>query len=654
MEKQMMIRCPKCGAELPLDADAYNSIANQVKEQVVKDAVSVKEKELLDRMASQVELVKSQKDLEYKDILAKHDAEHKDALAEKDKKYDELYQKTKEYSYKVNVALSAEKRKAEKSLAVKDAEIASLKNAAAMKDKMIANEVSVAVAKEKAASQDKDVEIVSLKKELEAKDREKQMALDSKDKEMQTALAGKDQEKALALAACTKAADAKLASVNEKHATEISAYIAKEQAIKEKYEGMIALQKEELERIKDFRSKQTVKLLGESLEQHCADAYGSIRVLMPTATFGKDNTVSAESGSKGDFIFRDFQDGQELISVMFEMKNESEESSPKSKHKNEDYFKELDKDRREKKCEYAVLVTMLEPESELYNQGIVDVSTAQYPKMLVIRPQFFKPLLMMLYGLGRKTWQYKQAVIDLQKQNIDATNFENTLAVFKEGIARTKGLADKSRASAVEKIDKAIAMLQGIKADIETFDKHMTELDHKADKMTIRRLTKDAPGVLEMMQEHAAKVPAVVDAELETVEASEAEEPMDAVEPMAMKVCVGADDAGVKVDANTGNMAADAMDDSDIRDMATDRMHDTDAMAMSAEGTDLSASKTKGFEGTDCADVVSDEDEWVYVDFGEDSVAGDADEGMNPRSLAKSAEAKEQTNISVDKGLKIA
>lgn len=537
MEKQMVIKCPHCGTELPLDADVYNSIANQVKEQVIQDAVSVREKELLDKMASQVALAKSQKDLEYKDILAKADAEHKEALTEKDKKYDELYTKTKEYSYKVNEVLSAEKKKAEKSLAVKDAEIASLKDAAAMRDKMIANEVAAAVAKEREATKNKDVEIASLKKELEAKDKEKQMALDSKDKEMKTALVGKDQEKALALAASTKAADAKLASVNEKHATEISAYIAKERAIKEKYEGMISLQKEELERIKDFRSKQTVKLLGESLEQHCADAYGSIRALMPTATFGKDNTVSAESGSKGDFIFRDFQDGQELISVMFEMKNESEESSPKSKHKNEDYFKELDKDRREKKCEYAVLVTMLEPESELYNQGIVDVSTTQYSKMLVIRPQFFKPLLMLFYGLGRKTWQYKQAVIDLQKQNIDATNFEQTLSAFKEGIAKTKGLADKSRASAIEKIDKAIGMLQTIKTDIETFDKHMAELEHKADKMTIRRLTKDAPGVLEMMQSHAAKVPAVVAENVKTVdenpnpkkfaEAAEVVEPMD-------------------------------------------------------------------------------------------------------------------------------
>ncbi len=496
MEKQMMIRCPKCGAELPLDADVYNSIADQVQKQVVADAVSVKEKELLERMASQVALAKSQKDLECKDLLEKKDKEYQEVLAEKDADYKDLHQRTVDYSQKVNATLAARKAASEKALAEKDTEIATLKNTVAMKDKMIASEVAAAVAKEKEAAKDKDVEIASLRKELESKDKEKQ----------------------LALSASEKAAEAEMAALKERAANDASAYAAREKQIRDKYEEMFKMQKEELDRIKDFKSRQTVKLLGEDLEKHCANAYGTIRALMPTASFEKDNTVSTESHSKGDFIFRDIVDGQELTSVMFEMKNEADDSQ--HKHKNEDYFRELDKDRREKNCEYAILVSTLEPENELYNGGIVDVSYA-FPKMYVIRPQAFIPVVTMLYGLGRKTYEYKRALAEFKKQNIDVTNFEADLDAFKKDVMKNRELANKSKTSAIDKIDKTIAVLQSIKADFEAFDKHMSAMDGKAEKMTIRKLTKNAPGVLAMMQDQAEKVPVVVADAVETVEAAE-------------------------------------------------------------------------------------------------------------------------------------
>lgn len=230
--------------------------------------------------------------------------------------------------------------------------------------------------------------------------------------------------------------------------------------LKASYEQQLKFKDEEIERYKDFKAKQSTKMIGESLEVFCKNEFDKMRpVGFQNATFEKDNKIS-ESGSKGDFIFRETEEGVEFISIMFEMKNEMDTTA--TKHKNEDFFKELDKDRREKKCEYAVLVTLLEPENDLYNNGIVDVSY-KYEKMYVVRPQFFIPIITLLRNAARNSLKYRKELAVVQNQNIDITNFEEKLNGFKEKFDRDCRLADKNFEDAINDIDKTIKNLEKIK-----------------------------------------------------------------------------------------------------------------------------------------------------------------------------------------------
>ena len=234
----------------------------------------------------------------------------------------------------------------------------------------------------------------------------------------------------------------------------------REATLKEKYETQIRDREETIERLKDLKAKLSTKMVGETLEQHCEIEFNKIRATaFPKAYFEKDN--DARTGSKGDYIFREYDDnGTELISIMFEMKNENDTTA--TKKKNEDFFKELDKDRTEKGCEYAVLVSMLEPNSELYNTGIVDVSY-RYPKMYVIRPQFFIPMITLLRNAALNTLKYKNELAEVKAQNIDIANFEEELNKFKEAFGRNYELASQKFAKAIEEIDKSIDHLQKIK-----------------------------------------------------------------------------------------------------------------------------------------------------------------------------------------------
>jgi hypothetical protein len=245
-----------------------------------------------------------------------------------------------------------------------------------------------------------------------------------------------------------------------------------------------------IERLKDHKAKLSVKMLGETLEQHCAIEFDRIRsAAFPRAYFEKDN--DARNGSKGDFIFRDYDEsGLEFISVMFEMKNESDTSS--TKKKNEDFFKELDKDRQEKNCEYAVLVSMLEPESDLYNSGIVDVSH-KYSKMYVVRPQFFIPIITLLRNAALNSLKVKQELAIIRSQNIDITNFEAELEDFKTGFARNYELASKKFRTAIEEIDKTISHLEKTKDALLGSENNLRLANNKADELTIKRLTKNNP-----------------------------------------------------------------------------------------------------------------------------------------------------------------
>ena len=260
----------------------------------------------------------------------------------------------------------------------------------------------------------------------------------------------------------------------------------------------LRLKDEQIEYYKDFKARQSTKMIGESLEQHCLTQFNSIRMTaFPNAYFEKDN--DAKTGSKGDFIYRECgEDGTEFISIMFEMKNEADTTA--TKHKNEDFFKELDKDRKEKACEYAILVSLLEVDNELYNNGIVDVSY-KYPKMYVIRPQFFIPIITLLRNAAQNSLHYRQELQMVRNQQVDILHFEDNMNAFKEGFARNYRLASEKFTAAIEEIDKTIDHLQKTKAALLSSENNLRLANNKADELSIKRLTKNAPTVKAMFDD---------------------------------------------------------------------------------------------------------------------------------------------------------
>jgi len=260
--------------------------------------------------------------------------------------------------------------------------------------------------------------------------------------------------------------------------------------LKGNLEAKIKDRDETIERLKHMKTKLSTKMVGETLEQHCEIEFNKLRSgAFPNAYFEKDNDAS--SGSKGDYIFKEADEsGTEFISIMFEMKNEADETA--TKKKNEDFFKELDKDRQEKNCEYAVLVSMLEPDSELYNTGIVDVSH-RYPKMYVVRPQFFIQIITLLRNAAQNTLRYKKELALLKEQNVDITNFESELEDFKSGFKRNYNLASQKFQAAIEQIDKTIKSLERTKDELIGSENNLRLANNKAQDVTIKRLTKDNP-----------------------------------------------------------------------------------------------------------------------------------------------------------------
>ena len=272
----------------------------------------------------------------------------------------------------------------------------------------------------------------------------------------------------------------------------------RETALKTQYEGALKLKDEEIDRLKDLKSKLSTKMVGETLEQHCQTEFNRLRATaFQNAYFEKDN--DARTGSKGDYIYRETDaDGNEIISIMFEMKNENDTTA--TKHKNEDFFKELDKDRTEKGCEYAVLVTMLEADSELYNTGIVDVSY-KFDKMYVIRPQFFIPMITLLRNAALNSLKYKQELAVVRSQNIDITHFEENMENFKQAFARNYELASRKFADAIKEIDNTIAHLQKTKEALLSSENNLRLANNKAEDLTIKRLTRGNPTMAEKFAE---------------------------------------------------------------------------------------------------------------------------------------------------------
>lgn len=272
----------------------------------------------------------------------------------------------------------------------------------------------------------------------------------------------------------------------------------KKQLLKDGYESKLKSKDEIIAYYKDFKARQSTKMIGESLEQHCNYEFNKLRPLFPNVYFEKDN--DARSGSKGDFIFRDYdEDGTEITSIMFEMKNEADETA--TKHKNEDFFKELDKDRNEKNCEYAVLVSMLEMDSDYYNEGIVDVSH-RYKKMYVIRPQFFIPIITLIRGVGVNSLQYKKELITIQNQNIDISHFEDNLNTFKDGFGRNYRIASEKFKKAIDEIDKTIDHLQKTKDALLSSENNLRLANNKAENLTIKKLTNNNPTMSRMFDEY--------------------------------------------------------------------------------------------------------------------------------------------------------
>ena len=264
----------------------------------------------------------------------------------------------------------------------------------------------------------------------------------------------------------------------------------KEKALSEQHTAELRQKDEEIAYYKDFKVRQSTKMIGESLEQHCETEFNKLRATaFQNAYFEKDN--DARTGSKGDFIYREASDdGVEFISIMFEMKNEMDTTA--TKHKNEDFFKELDKDRREKNCEYAVLVTMLEADNEFYNSGIVDVSY-KYPKMYVVRPQFFIPIITVLRNAALNSLKYRTELAQIREQNIDITHFEEDLNDFKDKFARNYRLASEKFQKAIEEIDKTIDHLQKTKEALLSSENNLRLANNKAEDLTIKRLTRNNP-----------------------------------------------------------------------------------------------------------------------------------------------------------------
>ena len=322
------------------------------------------------------------------------------------------------------------------------------------------------------------------KKELELNELKNEIKLQEKNKELEitTAISEKNKE---------------ITSLNNQIELNKKEYLLKEQNIKEAYEEKIKTKEEQILYYKDFKAKQSTKMIGESLEQHCNNEFNKLRPLFKNAYFEKDNDV--KTGSKGDFIFRDYdEDGTEIVSIMFEMKNEADETG--KKHKNEDFLKELDKDRKEKNCEYAVLVSLLEIDNEYYNNGIVDVSH-KYEKMYVIRPQFFIPLITLIRGIALKSLEYKKQIQIIKNQNIDISHFEENMNSFKENFGRNYRLASEKFKKAIDEIDKTIDHLQKTKEALLSSENNLRLANNKAEDLTIKRLTSNSETMKKMFED---------------------------------------------------------------------------------------------------------------------------------------------------------
>lgn len=440
------LKCPKCGNVFSVDEADYASIVSQVKNAEFEEELNQRLGMLLGKQEAEQRVKESQT----REAYLKH----------VQKKEQEIMQKEQEISsLKSSLAGMEEKKKLEMAsmISAKDMEIARLRNAISLQDSERENAV------------------------LRAKDEMKE-SLNAKDREMLELRNRKDME---------------IAELKNRNSLAQSQAQMEKRAIQEEFESRLKIAQEQVDYYKDMKIRMSTKMVGESLEAHCSNVFnGNMRPMFPNAYFEKDNDAS--EGSKGDFIFRDYEDGMEYISIMFEMKNELDETA--HRHRNDEFFRKLDADRNAKKCEYAVLVSLLEPENELYNNGIVDVSY-RYPKMYVIRPQFFMPLITLLVNASRKSIVYQRELAIARSQSIDVTNFESKLMEFKEKFGKNYELASRKFKNAIDEIDKSIRALQKTKEELLSSENNLRLANEKAEGLTIKKLTYRNPTMKQKFDE---------------------------------------------------------------------------------------------------------------------------------------------------------
>lgn len=444
------IKCPKCGEIFQVDESGYAEIVRQVRDKEFRQELERRETELTEKKDSELRLVRAEQER----VLEARLAEQKEAASKR-----ELEQKEESAERERRLREEAEKRERE-----------------------LREETEKREREQREAAERSRQELTELRAELDRAQQAQELAV---------IRAMQDREKQLA--------DSRAETDRLRAELELQAQQSKlnENTLIERQRNELRIRDEEIERLKDFKTRQSTKMVGESLEQHCLTQFNSVRMMsFPNAYFEKDN--DARTGSKGDFLFRESADGVEFISIMFEMKNETDTTS--TKHKNEDFFKELDKDRCEKKCEYAVLVSLLESDSELYNGGIVDVSY-RYPKMFVIRPQFFIPLISLLRNAALSSLSYRRELSIIRDRECDLTNFEDNINTFKESFARNYRIASDRFKTAIEEIDKTILHLQKTKDALLSSENNLRIANNKADELSIKRLTRNAPTVRAMLED---------------------------------------------------------------------------------------------------------------------------------------------------------
>ena len=503
------IICPKCKTAFTIDEAGYADILKQVRDTAFDEQLqeqmqqakreSQKALELAESKAAQkLQKTQSEKDSVIQELQGKLESEQSskdlavsEALRQVEKEKDELTARLDKAKLEQQKALELEEANSrtelQKATSEKDAEIAELRNQLDSIELEKKHELEEALGSVK---QERDLLKNSLEKIQIEKESDAKLSKEQLKSEIQKITAAKDSE----------IADLRSSLETEKLKGEVEST-----SLRERYEIQLKDRDEQIERLRDLKAKLSTKMVGETLEQHCQIEFNKLRsTAFANAYFEKDN--DARTGSKGDFIFRDKDDsGTEIVSIMFEMKNESDTTS--TKHKNDDFLKELDKDRKEKKCEYAILVSLLEPDNELYNEGIVDVSY-RYPKMYVIRPQFFIPIITLLRDAAKNSLQYKTELEEVRAQNIDITHFEDELNSFKDAFGRNYELASKKFQTAVDEIDKSITHLNKIKEALLGSENQLRLANNKAQDVSIRRLTRGN----ETMKTKFAEVKEVQDA----------------------------------------------------------------------------------------------------------------------------------------------